>query len=190
MWTTHSPCCSLPLRSSRSGWGQPASSSPARAVPRRVSYLSPARQQLVPIVVPKGGDQPMSARRRPAVAKLQPAARRRVGLAGGRRRDQLERGWVPSTPAFRIGDRSSSSWFRRVGGSRDGGDRGQERLPAAERTLEAAPRMRRGRSRRRMVPPAALTPAFAGPYHRCFGAISALDLCLPSTLTGLRESFP
>jgi hypothetical protein len=63
-------------------------------------------------------------------------------------------------------------------------------LRQLRRTLEAAPRMRRGRSRRRTVPPAALTPAFAGPYHRCFGAISAPDLCLPSTLTGLRESFP
>ena len=35
----------------------------------------------------------------------------------------------------------------------------------------------------------ALTPAFAGPYHRFFGAISAPNLCLPSTMTGLRESF-
>jgi hypothetical protein len=45
-------------------------------------------------------------------------------------------------------------------------------------------------SRDRTGRAAALTPAFAGPYHRCFGAISAPNLCLPSTLTGLRESFP
>ncbi len=36
---------------------------------------------------------------------------------------------------------------------------------------------------------AALTPAFAGPYHRFFGAVSAPNLCLPSIMTGLRESF-
>jgi hypothetical protein len=36
---------------------------------------------------------------------------------------------------------------------------------------------------------AALTPGFTGPYYRSFGAIFAPDLSLPSTLTGLRESF-
>lgn len=35
---------------------------------------------------------------------------------------------------------------------------------------------------------AALTPGFTGPYYRGFGAILALGLSLPSTLTGLRES--
>jgi hypothetical protein len=45
-------------------------------------------------------------------------------------------------------------------------------------------------SKPRILKAAALTPAFAGPYHRCFGAISAPGLCLPSTMTGLRESFP
>ena len=34
----------------------------------------------------------------------------------------------------------------------------------------------------------ALTPGFTGPYYRGFGAILALGLSLPSTLTGLRES--
>jgi hypothetical protein len=47
-----------------------------------------------------------------------------------------------------------------------------------------------GRIATSIVRPAALTPAFTGPYHRCFGAICAPDLCLPSTMTGLRESFP
>ena len=73
MWTTHSPCCSAGLRSSRSGWGQPAPPSPARTVPPGVGELSPARQQLVPIVVPKGGDPPMSVRHRPA-ARGHPAS--------------------------------------------------------------------------------------------------------------------
>jgi hypothetical protein len=36
---------------------------------------------------------------------------------------------------------------------------------------------------------AALTPGFRGPYHRNFGAVSAPNLCLPSTTTGLRESY-
>jgi hypothetical protein len=45
-------------------------------------------------------------------------------------------------------------------------------------------------SQQRILEPAALTPAFAGPYHRFFGAIWAPNLCLPSTMTGLRESFP
>lgn len=48
---------------------------------------------------------------------------------------------------------------------------------------------RGGRSRRRARATAsALTPGFRGPYHRVFGAVSAPNLCLPSTTTGLRES--
>ena len=52
------------------------------------------------------------------------------------------------------------------------------------------PRCAAAVSQQCIVQPAALTPAFAGPYHRCFGAVSAPDLCLPSTLTALREPFP
>ena len=64
------------------------------------------------------------------------------------------------------------------------------RLPVGSPPLGRGPLCTLGVSRHRIVEAAALTPAFAGPYHRCFGAISAPDLCLPSTLTGLRESFP
>jgi len=53
MWTTDDPRCSQCLRLSRSGWGQPVASSPGRAAPHGGRSLSPARQQLVPIVVPK-----------------------------------------------------------------------------------------------------------------------------------------
>jgi hypothetical protein len=137
----------------------------------------------------------MSARHRPAVARPRPSsprcarlAGRRAGLAGERGLARPERGRVAS--AF-------STWIRRV---RPGFDAlVAHELAAAgvgsafrllRRTLDAAPWTRRGGSRRHIALPAALTPAFAGPYHRCFGAISAPDLCLPSTLTGLRESFP
>jgi hypothetical protein len=307
MWTTGDPRCSQCLWLSRSGWGQPSSSSPGRAAPRGFRYLSPARQQLVPIVVPKKESPPMAAQRRPAVAPpaslppergARPELRRRgsaaTGLwvvpAGPGPGEWLLEPVVREIPALRI----MAPWPDRIGGSWNGESSDSPRLqsghgatrgwvgygscstpsaPATQRgrgahavpgwvpqpecrarmhgpvpdaleggcshdavawwagfaqstpvvriygrhvrqgfgtlitrgsgateagidrrelgrILPVGPRARRARSRRRIVPPAALTPAFAGPYHRCFGAISAPDVCLPSTLTGLRESFP
>ncbi len=67
MWTTDDRRCSQGLRLSRSGWGQPVASSPDRAAPHGGRSLSPARQQLVPIVVPRtrpsdGGPPPVGTR--------------------------------------------------------------------------------------------------------------------------------
>jgi hypothetical protein len=69
-------------------------------------------------------------------------------------------------------------------------ERGRSECRRARRRRTRPTRARLARLTTSIVRPAALTPAFAGPYHRCFGAICALDLCLPSTMTGLRESFP
>src|SRR6266542_2987773 len=53
MWRSNDLSCSLGVWPSRSGWGQSPCSSPGRAGRWRQRRLSPARQQLVPIVVPK-----------------------------------------------------------------------------------------------------------------------------------------
>src|SRR6266540_3006680 len=92
----------------------------------------------------------------------------------------------PMAPA-EVVPRSSTARPHRCpqGGDRPGGGSGNILVVGRH-----GPLCTLGVSRHRIVEAAALTPAFAGPYHRCFGAISAPDLCLPSTLTGLRESFP
>jgi hypothetical protein len=131
MWTTTHLAWSAGVPPSRISWGQPLPSSPGRADPCGFCKLSPARQQLVPSVVPK------------------PAA--------------------STTPAL----------------GRERVDRSAGELVVAVPAPDAL-----GRIATSIVRPAALTPAFTGPYHRCFGAICAPDLCLPSTMTGLRESFP
>ena len=116
-------------------------------------------------------------------------------------------GWSMASPA--VVPRSSTARPHRCP---QGSDNPKRRLRGHRRSRPALPRAMHGSgwredspapgdpgpepsvrwtvSQHRIVQPAALTPAFAGPYHRCFGAISAPDLCLPSTMTGLRESFP
>jgi hypothetical protein len=141
MWTTGDPRCSQCLWLSRSGWGQPSSSSPGRAAPRGFRYLSPARQQLVPIVVPKKESPPMAAQRRPAVAPpaslppergARPELRRRgsaatgpwVVPAGPGPGEWLLEPMVREIPASRI----MAPWPDRIGGSWNGESSDSPRL--------------------------------------------------------------
>src|SRR5262245_25076982 len=52
MWTTHDRGWSGHVRLSRIGWGQAMPSSPGSGRRQRLGNLSPARQQLIPTVVP------------------------------------------------------------------------------------------------------------------------------------------
>jgi hypothetical protein len=74
MWTTDDPRCSQCLRLSRSGWGQPAASSPDRAAPHGGRSSSPARQQLVPIIVPKNETLDRCPEQVPWMAARRPSA--------------------------------------------------------------------------------------------------------------------
>jgi hypothetical protein len=298
MWTTCDPRCSRCLRLSRSGWGQLVASSPDQAAPHGGHSLSPAPQQLVPMVVPKGPRaRPSGGGRPPAGARqavlLPPGAEPKLGschrgrpkvaaryrrnaerklalraaassvrlpgtrarhsrrappaapfhslhslpLAGVRAHAGIGQGapLLPAAPWEGHGRRparhpsvellvecslelmggdhghrgrltrrrltrrrpSVVRWARSglsipIHGSHIGSDiarlvpcdRGEMKVGIGcrdpGRILKGSLGVRRARSRRRIVPPAALTPAFAGPYHRCFGAILAPTFaCLP-----------
>lgn len=58
MWTSNDLPCSTSLWPSRFGWGQTPGSSPGGADRWGSRELSPARQQLVPIVVPREAARP------------------------------------------------------------------------------------------------------------------------------------
>jgi large subunit ribosomal protein L34 len=111
MWTTCDPRCSQCLRLSRSGWGQSVASSPDQAAPHGGHSLSPARQQLVPIVVPKKGDPRMAARRPPAPVRPSHCRQRAEpsqvpGTVGHFRPPRCRRtqsgSWAPRAPATSV----------------------------------------------------------------------------------------
>jgi hypothetical protein len=136
MWTTGDPRCSQCLWLSRSGWGQPPSSSPGRAAPRGFRYLSPARQQLVPIVVPKKESLPMAAQRRPAVAPPASLPPERGARPELRRRGSAATGpWmVPAGPG--PGEWLLEPWFVKSRRPHHGHLARSDRWLAARRALE------------------------------------------------------
>jgi hypothetical protein len=96
MWTTDDPRCSQCLRLSQSGWGQPVASSPDRAAPHGGRSSSPARQQLVPMVVPKSETLDRCPRTSPLDGSPPPVSAPSGRVAAAR---APSRSWFPPPPA-------------------------------------------------------------------------------------------